>query len=1011
LFPCQLLFIFNQQKKYMFQPMSRCSSSDGYDTTTPESILSKINLDGTKNTITFSIYMGPDPVSTSTVRGVLVWVDDIYIKKHSHPFGENLIVDGSVENSSNDDFKATPSEKCSWYSEAATAMSNCDPLRITTGANGEVKNDPTLRHIDGEPIIHSGTGTYYPDAGISSTERKSGNNAITLRLPAFENEVGCVEYPVDPNTSVIGASTDIDFTDMFPCSSYLSSPLNFTSLPCTSIAQVFDNGERFLITTDYTLCGNLTLKGCQIALESGVKIIVPNGKTLTIDSEGTVNSHLFACDEMWSGIIVEAGGNLIIDGNKNNEKIGTLIEHAETAVTNQNAASMKISFATFNHNKTAIEMIPGTYNTANNFIYGTHFLCSNWQMTKGPLEGQFPEQHVLMNGVTGDMQIGSTANPSSAYTNKFSNALYGINLNESNLNLANTDFEDIYNRDMDSHVVDHGSAIQISNQTTSYDVTIGDADLNYGNSFKNVNRGVTFNNYMSNGNVKIFNCVFDNSDYNYRNSGGEFQNTAITIQSPNVVTGRTTEVFGNGITDFRIGIHAANIENMIVGSYNAISGAPIYNTISYHLGNGSDVSRKHTGIWLQTCANASVKENEITNDEPITENPDLIRGIAVDNSTDLTICGNQITKLGYAMQFEGDCLNSQLKNNIMDTYEIGINYVLGKFSPQGASGASWANEWIHMDQAKMKVDGEMNPPTPFNWYHQDLASNAGNTFRLFPFSSAVVDDDDDEANLPTICKDELIVGGGMDRDADYGPVVADTINYPFFQDEARYLARAALFKRLSDYPALLTISSPLDSAFQAFYDSTVTGSIGILDSVSRSIGLSDFSSAADANAAVDDENSMETNTKLINHLLIHKVALDSVLSSSDTTSLEYIFNQHWIEGGRSVYTAAPLLFKEYYTSSIALRTTASPVEPLAQTNPGPLPELGIYPNPTGEMINFTRILPSGAVVKVFDTSGREMLHEVNPAQINVSSLENGYYILKIFENHELIFHKNIVIIK
>ncbi|MBK9424382.1 MAG: T9SS type A sorting domain-containing protein [Bacteroidetes bacterium] len=63
------------------------------------------------------------------------------------------------------------------------------------------------------------------------------------------------------------------------------------------------------------------------------------------------------------------------------------------------------------------------------------------------------------------------------------------------------------------------------------------------------------------------------------------------------------------------------------------------------------------------------------------------------------------------------------------------------------------------------------------------------------------------------------------------------------------------------------------------------------------------------------------------------------------------------------------------------------------------------------MINFTRMLPSGTVVKVFDTSGREMLHEVNPTQINVSSLENGYYILKIFENHELIFHKNIVIIK
>ncbi|MBL0072606.1 MAG: hypothetical protein IPP34_12725 [Bacteroidetes bacterium] len=242
-------------------------NGDILDTTTPESILSKINLDGTKNTITFSIYMGPDPVSTSTVRGVLIWVDDIYIKKHSHPFGENLIVDGSVENSSNADFKATPSEKCSWYSEAAVAMSNCDPLRITTGANGEVKNDPTLRHIDGEPIFQSGNGDDFSDAGIASTERKSGNNAITLRLPAFENEAGCFDYPVDPNTSVIGASTDIDFTDMFPCSSYLSSPLNFnTTMPCSSSTAIIE--EEFLVSADLVLCGNLTLLGCQIAFRT-----------------------------------------------------------------------------------------------------------------------------------------------------------------------------------------------------------------------------------------------------------------------------------------------------------------------------------------------------------------------------------------------------------------------------------------------------------------------------------------------------------------------------------------------------------------------------------------------------------------------------------------------------------------------------------------------------------------------------------------------------------------------
>ena len=47
-------------------------------------------------------------------------------------------------------------------------------------------------------------------------------------------------------------------------------------------------------------------------------------------------------------------------------------------------------------------------------------------------------------------------------------------------------------------------------------------------------------------------------------------------------------------------------------------------------------------------------------------------------------------------------------------------------------------------------------------------------------------------------------------------------------------------------------------------------------------------------------------------------------------------------------------------------------------------QLGIYPNPTNGIINFNRILPPDAIVKVYDTSGREMLIEKSPNQINVS---------------------------
>ncbi|MBK7971008.1 MAG: hypothetical protein IPK08_19940, partial [Bacteroidetes bacterium] len=93
----------------------------------------------------------------------------------------------------------------------------------------------------------------------------------------MKNEACCFDYPVDPETTVIGASTDIDFTDMFPCSSYASSPLDFKIQRCHVRHQQLLLKEEILVSADLVLCGNLTLLGCQTVLEPDVKIIVPNG--------------------------------------------------------------------------------------------------------------------------------------------------------------------------------------------------------------------------------------------------------------------------------------------------------------------------------------------------------------------------------------------------------------------------------------------------------------------------------------------------------------------------------------------------------------------------------------------------------------------------------------------------------------------------------------------------------------------------------------------------------------
>ncbi|MBK9046240.1 MAG: hypothetical protein IPL74_05910 [Bacteroidetes bacterium] len=78
-----------------------------------------------------------------------------------------------------------------------------------------------------------------------------------------------------------------------------------------------------------------------------------------------------------------------------------------------------------------------------------------------------------------------------------------------------------------------------------------------------------------------------------------------------------------------------------------------------------------------------------------------------DNSTFLNICGNTVEKMGFAMQFEGDCQFSELKNNTIKDYTTGINYINAKFTPQGNSSQPWDNKWIqtNTNTSLIKVDG------------------------------------------------------------------------------------------------------------------------------------------------------------------------------------------------------------------------------------------------------------------------------------------------------------------
>ncbi len=102
------------------------------------------------------------------------------------------------------------------------------------------------------------------------------------------------------------------------------------------------NPGFYYVPNNITVVDDLILSDVSISFDQNIDITIQNGASLTID-----HSHLYACDDMWGGIVVEPGGQLTIINN-------SMIEDAVYAVDIQNhtAASpiLTIEESIFNRN-------------------------------------------------------------------------------------------------------------------------------------------------------------------------------------------------------------------------------------------------------------------------------------------------------------------------------------------------------------------------------------------------------------------------------------------------------------------------------------------------------------------------------------------------------------------------------------------------------------------------------------------------------------------------------------
>ncbi len=215
-------------------------------------------------------------------------------------------------------------------------------VTVDTLSSVSVENDTvtcgTVPHLTATGSPAGGTYSWSPTTGIAS-----GANTAS---PTFNPINFTTTYTVTYTNGACGPST-ATATIFVTCDSCTGTVIDSTTMYNTFPASISAN-------TIYNLNHNITVYGTAVVLQndvfnisSNVTITVASGASLTLD-----HCHLYACDTMWNGIVVDAGGSLIIIDS-------SLIEDAFAGVHVPNTSysastTLSVNGCTFNKNLVGI---------------------------------------------------------------------------------------------------------------------------------------------------------------------------------------------------------------------------------------------------------------------------------------------------------------------------------------------------------------------------------------------------------------------------------------------------------------------------------------------------------------------------------------------------------------------------------------------------------------------------------------------------------------------------------
>ncbi len=868
----------------------------------------------------------------------------------------------------------------------------------------------------------------------------SYGGAGTIEVNGIDSH-GCLYYGQLPITPTFNCVPNAKF--YIKDGSFASTFTNsiFGGLGTTSGTPFYTNSTDVVYFEGIVLIDqNLYIDNCpNIIMSPNAKLYIYPGVTLSI-----TNSYIKGCSCYWDGISSPTASlvypnltsHLILDSD--------VIQDAKAVVQSEYGGNFNITNTTFVNNQIGIKVSsnyfypnPG-YITANTFKYDA---VNN----QGYFSGNNHLTGINLENNTEVLTIGDNTDP--LLQNNFVGLQYGIKSDYS-------DAVEVYNNNFTNIAIsspnppsysgipslpDEAAIFSINklDNPAPHNIIIGGSSNYSTNTFNGCNVGIFgYDTYMDieNNNFIKQNFVSIHSKDCIRGSIISNNTIAMTPGVPISSTqGATSVMFelqtssiltndllitNNSIDNARIGILMSNASgnNTITPALCKIDANTIqldiynYTNTGIFNTNGDNVTITNNtitysphkiwnaaGIYLADIHRSLIQQNYIN---------DLYYGIIVKDHAEYTEYScNQLLDCDYGFYFSG----ATLFNNLPYSTD--------------ASDNQWTYQNLPQILNNRMYGTTINTPLP-RWNHQWLTNNTGPLGPYLDMSnltSNYITSYPNRPPNPNCISDKSIAATNQNATilTDYyvhlRKIIKDSITYSTLSVENKYMAKEFVYNMLDDKPSLLNMGTANDQIFQNFHNSNLNTNIGKFSKIKKFIKTKNYTAAKALNTTITPQNLIETNSKEVNRIYLNRIAVDSIIYSSDSLILYNIAMQSPLTGGNAVYNARAILDISVTDNFQTNNNTF--LLPLVKPQVSNYSNIKIYPNPANDklFIQLDDTMNGMAIIEINDLTGKLIYNTSINADfklqtIDISKVSKGIYYLRI-SNNKSSNNQKLVIIK